>query len=115
MDNGPHSNPLIEGGGIVLLSIRECCIDIYFFIKIFLLENEKASSGNDNRKRLVKASSLIFPSSDSSSGAGWSTSIPIKSEPVAKASAGLCPQPFSIRGVCQIVYVALLNSNLVLK
>jgi hypothetical protein len=43
------------------------------------------------------------------SRAGFSTSIPLRAEPVAKASSGLIPQPFFIRGIFRII--SLLNPS----
>ena len=56
----------------------------------------------DFLKRLV--SNFSYRSLDDIvSRAGFSTSIPIRSEPVAKASTGLFPQPFFIRGILRII------------
>jgi hypothetical protein len=58
----------------------------------------KKPQREDFLKRLVSIFSYRSLD-DILSRAGFSTSIPIKSEPVAKASTGLFPQPFFIRGI----------------
>jgi hypothetical protein len=58
----------------------------------------KKPQREDFLKRLVSIFSY-HSLDDIVSRAGISTSIPFAAEPVAKASTGLFPQPFFIRGV----------------
>jgi hypothetical protein len=96
----PADQRAIEGfqnGTLMLVTL-----DAPFIIGYSNAYKTKKPRREDFLKRLVSIFSYRSLD-DIVSRAGFSTSIPLRTEPVAKASSGLFPQPFFIRGIFRII------------